>query len=197
MKCNWQEVEPNYWWAIIAGHSLHVYPDPKLSTPEQPRWIAKIEAYGSLEEYQQPEWSTHEEVREMLEHALFRLIGDDARILGAAYVTTLVEKKWGISTNNFIPLTFTSLLDAMWSEMYIPQIGRCFVAESKTQWTWLVAMDNGGQASGTAKSLHEAKRESVLAAMTMYHRSLIHSDYDTLWMRAFRGLPNAELQKVQ
>lgn len=186
-KFAWKELEPNYWWVLVAGHTLHVYQTSDL--PQ--RWQARIVGYGTEIEHQVTDYATAEEVKEMLEHALMRIIGADALLIAASMTQTLIEKKWGMTSNNFLPLTFTSLLDALWSEMYIPTVGRCFVAESKTQWTWVVCMDSGQQTSGTCKSLHEAKTESVLAALTMHYRKSVTTDYDTLWMRVLRERPNA------
>jgi hypothetical protein len=200
-RFNWQEVFPQYWIATVAGYTLHVY----QYAEHQDIWTGEIVSSTTAAMVDRKDHlidkivATSEnqsaaEMRELMEHALMRFLGKDALTVGAAYVANLVEKKWGISTNNFLSLTFPSILDAQWSEMYIPDVGRCFVVQSQIQWYWITVMDTKHQVSGTAKTLHEAKRESVLAAISLHMANQVRMDYDTLWMRAFSRLPNAELQ---
>jgi hypothetical protein len=185
MNFNWNQFTSTEWFAHVLGYTLSV----RAATPEEQAqhsdvyWVSEIGWMQTNVDrifYPAP---TAEEIMELTERAFMNLLGHDALPVSAAFWSTLIEKKWGVSTNNFIPLSFPSLLDARWSEMFIPTVGRCFVAESKTQWLWVVSMINGHQQSGTCGTLHDAKRESVLAAMSMHVRSLVQNDYDTLQER--------------
>ena len=186
MKFRWSKYAANEWFCPVGDVVLRV--DDNLNERERShnmRWVIRIEVPEPLvvvERITSP-FPTIEEAAEMAEVTYIGRYGEEGIFIGLAQIQTLIEKKWGISTNSFIPLAYGSLLDAAWSEMYIPKLARCFIVQTLTQWMWITCSDDGNMTSGTATSLRDAKTKAVLAAVGHYIVSSTNVDYDTLEQR--------------
>lgn len=185
LRFPWQQYAADEWFCPFTDVVLRVDSSVPAGIPDA-RWSCRIEIPEPRTVLNQV-YSNHETIdaaAEMLENDFLGRYRADYLTISVAQICTLIEQKWGVSTNSFLPLSYPSLLDAHWSECYFPTLcARCFVIETKTQWVWVTVTDFGDQSSGTAMSLRHAKTKSILAALAMNVQNHLRDDADTLSLR--------------